>query len=118
MGRIKILIVGLVITATATACSTMDDVKVSHPCDGPVTVILYHLQAGGTFSDGSPGYLGKSWKEVAPPDKVTVIAGLVNLGADDRIEVVIDVSGWEVEFTRAEFHDRDGLITLPPEACP
>jgi hypothetical protein len=118
MRRLRTAAATLALVVVGAGCSTMDDVKVSHPCDEELTVTLYHLQAGGTVSDGSPGYLGKGWTEPAPPNDVTRIAGLVNMGADDFVQVIIHGSGWEIDLTRSELRDLDGLITLPSEACP
>ena len=114
----KTLIVGFVIVITVAGCSTMDDVKVSHPCDGPLTVVIAHLQGGGTLSDGSSAYLGKLWTEEAPPNEVSTLAGIVNLGADDLVRVTAHVTGWQSTLTRTEFRDMNGVVTLPPEACP
>jgi len=105
------------LSMVTTACSTMDDVKVSHECAGAVTVFVAHLQPG-TFSDGSPGYLAKTWNEVVPPNEATVVASIVNMAADDLVRVAVEAAGWEIEHTRSELRDHDGLITLPLEACP
>jgi hypothetical protein len=94
----------------ATACSTMDDVQVSHGCDAPVSVTVTHLFAG-------PGYTNRMDQATVAPNKVTVVTGIVNMSADDLVQLTVDVSGWEIELTRAELRDRDGLIILPQEAC-
>lgn len=115
MQRASLIVAAMALSVLAAGCSTMDDVKVSHPCDGPVTVFINHLQTG---SDGPPRYVAQTWTEVVATDEVSVVAGIVNLGANDLVRLVVDISGWDVEITRAQLRDRDGLITLPPEACP
>jgi hypothetical protein len=109
------LIVGLVVAVTTTACSTMDDVKISNPCDGAVTVLIDHLEPDGT---GGPTYVAATWDALVGPDEVAVVAGIVNMGSDDLVSLYVDISGWNTGLTRSELRDRGGLITLPPEACP
>jgi hypothetical protein len=114
MGRIKTLIAGLAIAVTATACSTMDDVKVSHLCDGPVTVLIDHLQV----DDAGSRYVAQTWDALAGPGEISVVAGIVNMGSEDLVALKVDISGWQTELARRELRDRDGLIMLPPGACP
>jgi hypothetical protein len=114
MRRIKILIVGFVVVITAAGCSTMDDVKVSHSCDGPVTVLIDQIQVDGVGSR----YVAETWSEVTGPDGASVVAGIVNMGSEDLVALYVDISGWRTALTRSELRERDGLITLPLEACP
>ncbi|NNC91962.1 MAG: hypothetical protein HKN80_05680 [Acidimicrobiia bacterium] len=93
-----------------TGCSTMDDVKVSHSCDTPVSVTVARV--------ASPGSTDQVDQAIVAPSEVTVVTGFINMNADDIVHLTADGSGWEIELTRSELRDRDGVITLPPEACP
>lgn len=66
----------------------------------------------------SAGYTDRVDQATVAPNGVTVVTGIVNMDADDLVHLTVDASGWETELTRAELRDRDGLITLPQEACP
>ncbi|MBT8216300.1 MAG: hypothetical protein HKN74_08825 [Acidimicrobiia bacterium] len=102
-----------------SACSTMDDVAVVHGCPASVRIITAHLQPGVAFVGGEAetAYRGKLWSETVPPDQVTRLAGIVNMGPDDLVRVSTDFD-WERTLTRSELRDLDVPIELPPEACP
>ena len=111
MKRFAQVAASFVLAVAAAGCSTMDDVKVSHACEDSVSVTVAHIIA-------SPGYTDRMNQATVAPDEVTTVTGIVNMSGDDLVSLTVDASGWETELTRAELRDRDGLITLPAEACP
>jgi len=102
-----------------SACSTMDDIEVVHGCPSPVRIIVAHLQPGVAFVGGETetAYRAKLWSETVPPEQVTRLAGIVNLGPDDLVRVSTDFD-WELTLTRSELRNLDAPIELPSEACP
>jgi hypothetical protein len=100
----------LIVCCVLTACSTMDDVNVSHPCSTPISVSVAHIQASGAVTAGGAA--------VADPGVVTTVAGIINLGGDDLVEVTATSTGWITQVTRAELRSQDHVVALPAEACP
>ena len=110
----RTLIVGVGLALVTAGCSTMDDVTISHPCDGPVTVLIDHLEPDGS---GSPTYVAGTWNTVGSPGETSMVAGIVNLGAEDLVALYVDISGWELELTRTQLRERTASSRFP-EACP
>lgn len=111
MKRLTRVAASVVLALTAAGCSTMDNVNVSHACDDPVSVTVLHII-------GSPGFTDRVDQATVAPNEVTTVTGIVNMSGDDLVHLTVDASGWMTELTRSELRDRDGLITLPTEACP
>ena len=101
------------------ACSTMEDVEVVHRCSAPVRIITAHLQPGvrSVGDETEPAYRARLWSETVPPDLVTRLAGVANMGPDDLVRISTDAD-WERTFTRAELRHLNTPVELPPEACP
>jgi len=108
--RLAVAAATVVGTLALAACSTLDDVKVFHQCDAPVSVTVLHIVA-------APGSTDRVDLATVAPNDVTVVTGIVNMSADDLVQLTVETSGWQVVLTRAELRDRDGLIDLPSEAC-
>ena len=107
-----VLLLVVVLGLSLGACSTKDEIRVENICDRPVTVDVIEIPEGLTAENSFVQ------SAVVLPGTTAVVAGLVNFGGEDRGILEVLETGWSFNFNDSIFEAQDGLVVLPPAACP